>query len=235
MDTTPQVNDYFIWGIDFATYGPVPLPTLIEWIKDERVLADTWVYARGGHVWRLAKDVPELAAEFKHPIVPAGTETVPGSRIKPGSLRRIKILAAMNDLQLAHLVQYLEPVNVLQWDCVCRLGDAGDGMYLVLSGELRARLMNNDQETILATFEAGEFFGDISLFDQGPRSADVVANHDSLLLKMSVPNFERLLRDAPALATPFLQASARTLAARIRADNKRLTRLTQQFSSSSKR
>jgi CRP-like cAMP-binding protein len=62
----------------------------------------------------------------------------------------------------------------------------------------------------------------------------VVANQDSQLIKMSVTNFERLLREAPALATPFLQASARTLAARIRADNKRLTRLTQQFSASNR-
>jgi len=234
METTPTPTDYFIWGIDFATYGPVPLPTLIEWIKDERVFADTWVYARGGHVWRLAKDTPELAPEFKKHVAPASSEPVSSSGIKPGSLRRIKILAEMNDLQLAHLAQYLEPLKVLQWACVCKQGDPGDGMYLVLGGELRARLMQNDQETILATFEAGEFFGDMSLFDRGPRSADVMANQDSLLFKMSVSNFERLLRDAPALATPFLQASARTLAARIRADNRRLTRLTQQFSSSNR-
>jgi hypothetical protein len=226
--TTP---DYFIWGIDFATYGPVPLPTLIEWIRDERVLADTWVYVRGAHVWQLAKDVADLSPEFKKSCAPGTTDAASG-RIKPGSLRRIKILAEMNDLQLAHLVQYLEPVNVAQWACVCKQGDVGDGMYLVLSGDLRARLMVNGQETILANFEAGEFFGDMSLFDRGPRSADVVANSDSFLFKMSVPNFERLLRDAPALATPFLQASARTLSARIRADNKRLGRLTQQFSSS---
>jgi hypothetical protein len=232
METTVTPVDYFIWGIDFATYGPVPLPTLIEWIKDERVFSDTWVYARGEHVWRLAKDVPELRPEFKKGGATASSDPVPGGGIKPGSLRRIKILADMNDLQLAHLAQYLEPLSVLQWACVCRQGDVGDGMFLILSGELRARLMVNGQETILANFEAGEFFGDMSLFDRGPRSADVVANADSLLFKLSVPNFERLLRDAPALATPFLQASARTLAARIRADNKRLTRLAQQFSSS---
>jgi CRP/FNR family cyclic AMP-dependent transcriptional regulator len=235
MDTTDQPNDFFIWGIDFATYGPVPLPTLIEWIKDERVLADTWVYTRATHVWHVAKDVPELAQEFKTGGATAKSDPIASTGIKPGSLRRIKILADMNDLQLAHLAQYLEPMNVLQWACVCKQGDPGDGMYLVLGGELRARLMVNGQETILANFEAGEFFGDMSLFDHGPRSADVMANADSQLFKLSVANFTRLLRDAPALATPFLQASARTLAARIRADNKRLTRLTQQFSSSGNR
>jgi len=112
---------------------------------------------------------------------------------------------------------------------VFRQGDAGDAMYLVMAGELRARTMMSERETILATFSTGDFFGDMALFDNGPRSADVVANVDSALLKISAANFNRLTREAPALATPFLQATARTLSARIRADNKRFSRVTQQF------
>ena len=104
-------------------------------------------------------------------------------------------------------------------------------MFLILEGELRARMMIGGKETILATFGAGEFFGDMSLFDHGPRSADVIANQDSTVLKISALAFDRLTREAPALATPFLQATAKTLAARIRADNKRLGRVSQQFSS----
>ena len=77
------------------------------------------------------------------------------------------------------------------------------------------------KETILATLGAGEFFGDISLFDQGPRSADVVANTDSTVLKISSSAFEQLAKAAPELATPFLRAIGKTLSARIRADNKR--------------
>ena len=67
----------------------------------------------------------------------------------------------------------------------------------------------------------GEFFGDISLFDQGPRSADVVANTESLVLKISSEAFDELAKEAPEIATPFLLAIGRTLTARIRADNKR--------------
>jgi len=55
---------------------------------------------------------------------------------------------------------------------------------------------------------------------------------DSTLLRMSATAFARLTREAPNLATPFLQATSRTLAARIRADNKRLIRISQQFSAS---
>jgi CRP-like cAMP-binding protein len=72
----------------------------------------------------------------------------------------------------------------------------------------------------------------MSLVDQGPRSADIVANVDSTVLRLSTGSFERLTREMPSLATPFLQATSRTLSARIRADNKRLTGVMQQFSAS---
>jgi CRP-like cAMP-binding protein len=94
-------------------------------------------------------------------------------------------------------------------------------MYLILEGELRVRIEVAGRETILATLGAGEFFGDIALFDQGPRSADVVANAESLLLKISAKAFSGLAKEAPEIATPFLLAIGKTLTARIRADNKR--------------
>jgi CRP-like cAMP-binding protein len=89
-----------------------------------------------------------------------------------------------------------------------------------------------EEETVLVTIGTGDFFGDMSLFDNGPRSADVVANMDSTLVRISAPNFYRLIREAPALATPFLQATARTLASRIRADNRKISAISEQFSAS---
>ena len=95
-------------------------------------------------------------------------------------------------------------------------------MFLILEGELRARLNIAGRETILATLGVGEFFGDLSIFDHGPRSADVVANRDSLLAKVSAEAVERLIKEAPETAAPIIFAMGRTLATRIRADNKRL-------------
>jgi CRP-like cAMP-binding protein len=78
------------------------------------------------------------------------------------------------------------------------------------------------KETTLATLGPGECFGEIALFDRGPRSADVLANKDSVLLKVSGQAFDKLRAEAPELAVPMLHAIARTLAGRIRADNKRI-------------
>jgi CRP/FNR family cyclic AMP-dependent transcriptional regulator len=233
MDIQETGNIYFIWGVDDSPYGPVELPVLIDWIKDERVVPETWVYSRSASNsnWMRASELPELKNHFalQFTSVPETTQRV---GIKPGSLRRIKILADLKDNQLAHLAEFMEMQNVTQWSVLFSQGDSSDSMFLVLAGELRARVVNNGRETILATFSPGDFFGDMALFDHGPRSADVVANVDSTLLKITSLSFDRLTREAPALATPFLQATARTMSARIRADNKRLTRITQQYTAS---
>lgn len=226
-----QESMYFIWGIDDAPYGPVELPMLVDWIGDGRVLAETWIFARSAGNWQKASEIPELNNYFnpKNAVI---SENPSRAGLTPGSLRRIKILAELKDAQLAHLSDFMEVQEVPQWSAVFHQGDAGDAMYFVMAGELRARTTMGGKETILATFTTGDFFGDMALFDNGPRSADVIANADSKLLKISAVNFSRLTREAPALATPFLQATARTLSARIRADNKRLNRLSQQFSAS---
>jgi CRP-like cAMP-binding protein len=231
MELQENMNEFFIWGIDDSPYGPVELPVLIDWISDERVLADTWVFARRDGSWQRAAEIPGLQAYFSQTIIPDSAASS-GAGVAPGSLRRIKILSQLNDAQLDRLAEFMELHQVPQWLAVVKQGDAGNGMFLILQGELRARVMVGDKETILATFGPGDFFGDMSLFDHGPRSADVIANVDSTVLKISDVAFDRLTREAPALATPFLQATARTLAARIRADNKRLDRVTQQFRAS---
>ena len=231
MDLQASDKDYFIWGIDDSPYGPVPLAVLVDWISDERVLPETWIYKRSGGVWQQASSFTELK-EFFQPETAQVTLTSTSARFKPGSLRRIKILADMKDAQLAHLADFLEYQEILQHTVVVRQGDSGDAMFLIMGGELRARTMIGGRETILTTFGPGDIFGEMSLFDQGPRSADVVANVDSTVLRLANAAFDRMTREMPSLATPFLQATSRTLSARIRADNKRLTRITQQFSAS---
>jgi len=222
-------NLYFIWGVDDSPYGPIELPVLIDWIKDERVIPDTWIFSRSAGKWLRAADLMELNSYFGITVLDATSNKPAQTGFKPGMLRRIKILADLNDAQLAQLTEYLEVQQVKQWTVLFNQGDASDAMYLLMSGELRARSMAGGKETILSTFGPGDFFGDMALFDHGPRSADVIANVDSMLLRLSAASFNRLTREVPALATPFLQATARTLAARIRADNKRLERVTQQY------
>lgn len=221
---------YRIWGVDNVVYGPVELPELVRWVKDERVTDNTWAFSEKDGVWQKASQIPELRMFFRKKEGPTPLSGAPSTQpasatgeppIKPGSLRRVKVFADMTDEQLERFVHFMEFVRVRQWTELVKQGEHGDAMYLVLEGELRVRLMVGGKETLLVTLSPGEFFGEISLFDQGPRSADVVANTDSLLLKIASASFEKLLNDAPNLAAPFLFAMSKTLTSRIRADNKR--------------
>ena len=215
---------FIVWGIDQTAYGPVELPTLVSWVKDGRVTADTWIYAAKSASWQKAPEVPELQMFFRSkgggPAADAAAATSP-SGIDPRALRRIKILAGMTDEQLERFAQFVEVEKVPQWSVIVKQGDAGDTMYFILDGELRVRINVMGKETILATLSAGDFFGDVALFDHGPRSADVVANTDSTVVRFSAAAFDELAKAAPEIATPFLRAVGRTLSARIRTDNKR--------------
>ncbi|MBN2507726.1 MAG: cyclic nucleotide-binding domain-containing protein [Verrucomicrobia bacterium] len=208
---------------------PVKLPVLMNWVEAQRVKADTWVYAEGDAAWRRACQMPELRMFFpRHEMAPAMAKAGAGVSeqtaliaVQPNSLRRVKVLSEFRDDQLLRFANFMEVVRVRQEDAVVRQGEMGDAMFMVLEGELRVRMLINNKETTLVTLTPGDFFGEISLFDHGPRSAEVVANKVSKLLKITALAFQNMLRDAPDLAAPFLFAMAKTLTARIRADNKR--------------
>lgn len=231
MDNEPGNTGYKIWAVDDVVYGPVELPQLVEWIQDERVLADTWLYRMDSQAWTKAGELDELRGLFSDTTHSTGTALtssateplIPG--VKPGMLRRVKIFAAMTDQQLGRFVQIMEIERVPTFREICRQGGPGDAMYCVLDGEVRARILVAGRETTLATFAAGDVFGEICLFDDGPRSADVLANEDSTLLRIQGERFDRLCREQADLAAPFLLALGRTLTARIRNDNKRLGEL----------
>ena len=88
---------------------------------------------------------------------------------------------------------------------------AGAEMHVVLDGSARVDV-NGDTHAVLG---AGAYFGEISLIDGRPRSADVVAGVDGLrTLAISKWAFEELLEKHPEIAVPML----RVLAARLRAD-----------------
>lgn len=217
---------YYVWGVDNVAYGPVELPPLVNWIRDDRVYADTWIFDQRNNKWCLAQDINELQAVIKKtgtkgaetPATPA----VGAQGIKPASLRRIKILAGFNEDQLTSFARYLQVQRAAQFSHVFRQGSVGDTMFMIVEGELRVSVRVNQRESILATLGVGESFGEMALLDEGKRSADVIANVDCMLLSISKSGLEKLFAEAPALAAPFLHELAQEIAGRLRTTNRRL-------------
>jgi CRP-like cAMP-binding protein len=214
---TDVKSKFLVWGIDNIAYGPVELPVLIDWISLGRVIADSWVFKVNEKAWFRAADLSELKSVFKSEQQ-AGTSaaaTVMG--IHPGSLRRIKMLADVDERLLASLLNYLEVVRVPAFTKVVSKGEHGDALFMVLEGELRAKVVIDGRETTLTTMGVGECFGELAIMDHEPRSADVVANQASVLIKVSADALQKMFTEAPALAAPFMFALARVIAKRVRA------------------
>lgn len=212
-------HQFCVWNPDGTVDGPLELPALVDRAKARHVTSETWVYVGRDAAWRRARELPELQIFFGAPAQAGQPFPCP---IEPGVLRRVRVLAALTDEQLGRFASFMEVVPVPQWKPVVRQGERGDAMFLNLEGELRARILVGDRETLLATLRPGDFFGEMTLFDQGPRSADVVANEESTLLKVTTPACQALMREAPDIAAQFLFGIGKTVAARMRADNRRL-------------
>ena len=220
MEENPALY-YRVWGVDNIAYGPVELPVLVNWVRDGRVLPESWIFREDKAQWVRATEVTELKLLFKSKTPAAVESGMAVQGIKPITLRRVKVFADMEESHLASFLQYMEVLKLRPHDVVFHKGDHGDSMFMVLEGEVRARVMIDRAETTLATLRAGECFGELALIDDCPRSADMIANSDSVLLKISSSALKRLFQEAPALAAPFLMALSRTLTARMRALTKR--------------
>ncbi len=90
-------------------------------------------------------------------------------------------------------------------------GDAGNSMYIVKSGLTRIFLPGDNAETpnvVIKDARAGEYFGEISLFDDKPRSASVETVLDTELLELTREVFEEYLASSPRAAMSILSEMA---------------------------
>ncbi|MDR2379021.1 MAG: Crp/Fnr family transcriptional regulator [Bifidobacteriaceae bacterium] len=111
----------------------------------------------------------------------------------------------------------LERGKVLFWE-----GDEGDRLYLIQSGMIKlGRTSPDGRENLLAVLGKGEFIGELTLFDPGPRTATATAVTESELLELSHQAIGEWLDQNPAASKHLLQE----LAHRLRRTNEAVTDL----------
>jgi len=96
--------------------------------------------------------------------------------------------------------------------------DPGDALFVVRSGRVKVVLLAEDgREVILSLMGVGEYFGELSLIDDQPRSAHVIAMEESSLLVLRRDDFRRRVESSPGVAWALLQELSHRLR---RADEK---------------
>src|ERR1700679_3690440 len=94
-------------------------------------------------------------------------------------LHDVPFFALLDDEERAALAERLDFVAIAAGETVFNRGDPGDAMYVVKTGvvEMWFKTDTGDR-VVLETARAGDFFGEISLLDGGPRSASALVKED---------------------------------------------------------
>lgn len=130
-------------------------------------------------------------------------------------LEKASIWSGLDKKDLKFIAKLSKERKYETGDVIVKKGEGGVGFYLILEGSVEIR----SDGTTFSKFGPGQFFGEMSVIDNQPRSADVVAVEPSKCLILSAWSFNALISEHPKIALKILQEFVR----RLRSTNKALS------------
>lgn len=128
------------------------------------------------------------------------------------SLAKMRLFNGVHSTKLDRIVRLVKGTRVPSGRSLVQRGKPGEHFYIVLDGECEVVQVDEEQhESILAVFQSGECFGEMSLITGEPASATVRSKNDCTVLMFTRENFNAMLAIAPEIAITL----ARTLAGRL--------------------
>jgi len=127
-------------------------------------------------------------------------------------LSSVPFFALLDDQERATLADRIDVVTAAAGETLFHRGDPGDSMFVVRSGVVELWFKNDvGDRIVLETARAGDFFGEISLLDGGPRTASAIAKTDVEAILVDRNDLDDFLRRSPAAAMDLLAATGRRL------------------------
>jgi len=132
-------------------------------------------------------------------------------------LRRVSLFKDIAEPHLVTLSLRLRERRLRKGEVLFREGDPGQELFLVREGSVVvSKPVMGRVEQVLARLGPGDFFGEMSLFDQFPRSATVQAEVETVLLSLDRENLRRLIEISPAAAAAFFYQLVQVFIHRLR-------------------
>jgi CRP/FNR family transcriptional regulator len=129
-----------------------------------------------------------------------------------GVLASVPLFVGLDDESGDLLASALTTRTVVRGHVVFSEGDPGDRLFVVLDGKVKiSRAAVDGRENLLAVLGPGEMFGELSLFDPGPRTATATSVTDSTLASLDHDDLRPLMLAQPAVAVELLRALAQRL------------------------
>jgi CRP/FNR family transcriptional regulator, cyclic AMP receptor protein len=120
-------------------------------------------------------------------------------------LRQAPMFASLDDAEAIALRSTMHAVRLRRGEVLFREGDAGDELYVVIDGKVKmGRTSSDGRENLLSVLGPGQMFGELSLFDPGPRSSTVTAVTDADLLALGQEQLLSWLTGRPEVARGLL-------------------------------
>src|SRR3712207_587709 len=122
-------------------------------------------------------------------------------------LASVPLFSACSKKDLQRIARASDEIDVQAGRVLVDQGRAGHEFFLIIDGT--ATVKRNDRK--VTTLGPGQYFGELSLLDRGPRSATVVAETDMRVLVLGQREFAGVLDDVPEMAHKLLGSMARRL------------------------
>jgi CRP/FNR family cyclic AMP-dependent transcriptional regulator len=143
-------------------------------------------------------------------------------RVNDEVVRRAPLFAALDSDDAEALLTQMSPVRMERGDILFREGQSGDSLYVIGEGKIKlGRSSSDGRENLVAILGPGEMFGELSLFDPGPRTMTATAVAETQLMALGNDSLTGLLTGRPEVAKALLAA----LAQRLRRTNEHLADL----------
>lgn len=126
---------------------------------------------------------------------------------KADLLGRVEMFSRTSKRALGLIADAAVEVDFPAGGYIVRQGEIGTGFYLVASGKVRVERAGR----LLAAMGPGEFFGELSVLDQAPRMAHVIAVDPTTCLALPSWEFTKILEKNPKIALGVLKVLARRL------------------------
>ena len=127
-------------------------------------------------------------------------------------LAEVPLFSLLDETERSLLAERVETVTFTEGAVIFNVGDPGDSLYVVTSGEVQLSVKTKTgEEMFLESPGPGEFFGEISLLDEGPRTATARAKSDVVAIEVDRGDLDELFRLKPGAAMDLLAATGRRL------------------------
>ena len=137
-------------------------------------------------------------------------------------LENVPIFEHLTEKELSEVVRLTHERTYKKDEHVFKKLAPAEGMYVILDGEVL--ITDSDSETIFATLESGDFFGELALLDEEPRSASAISTMPSRLIGFFRTDLLTLMKRSPELGNKILLNLSRILGERLRRTNQELAK-----------